>query len=249
MRPTTCSRRELGEPGSLDHRLHRPGRESAVAHRGHRQREGPHRRPLGSGRGHGLQEAQGHRGARREGRAHRGGRQGGLRDVQRRVPQVIKASRFLTQLSRAAPRRDTQLPSLPRRLPRRQLDTRRHRRHADRRQPGRGQDGRLQAQAYGCSACPVRCGGWCSVQRGPVRHGRREPPAGIRDLGALGNNLRNDDVEAVIQANEICNRFGIDTISVGGAIAFAIECYENGDHRLERHRWPGACTGATPRPS
>jgi aldehyde:ferredoxin oxidoreductase len=47
-------------------------------------------------------------------------------------------------------------------------------------------------------------------------------------LGALGPMCRNDNVQAVIRANEICNRYGIDTIGVGGVIAFAIECYENG---------------------
>ena len=35
-------------------------------------------------------------------------------------------------------------------------------------------------------------------------------------------------MQAVIRANEICNRYGIDTIGVGGTVAFAMECYENG---------------------
>jgi aldehyde:ferredoxin oxidoreductase len=37
----------------------------------------------------------------------------------------------------------------------------------------------------------------------------------------------NDSLEAVIKANDICNRFGIDTIATGTAIAFAMECFEN----------------------
>ena len=32
----------------------------------------------------------------------------------------------------------------------------------------------------------------------------------------------------IIELNEMCNRAGIDTISTGGTVAFAIECFENG---------------------
>ena len=38
----------------------------------------------------------------------------------------------------------------------------------------------------------------------------------------------NSDVESIIKANDICDRYGIDTISAGSAIAFAMECYEKG---------------------
>jgi len=38
----------------------------------------------------------------------------------------------------------------------------------------------------------------------------------------------NTNLASIIKANDICNRAGLDTISAGGAIAFAIECYENG---------------------
>jgi aldehyde:ferredoxin oxidoreductase len=38
----------------------------------------------------------------------------------------------------------------------------------------------------------------------------------------------NDNAESIIKANEICNKMGLDTISVGCTVAFAIECYENG---------------------
>jgi aldehyde:ferredoxin oxidoreductase len=38
----------------------------------------------------------------------------------------------------------------------------------------------------------------------------------------------NDNVESIIKANDICNQYGMDTISVGAICAFAIDCYENG---------------------
>jgi aldehyde:ferredoxin oxidoreductase len=37
-----------------------------------------------------------------------------------------------------------------------------------------------------------------------------------------------DDLQAVARANELCNSYGMDTISAGGAVAFAMECFENG---------------------
>src|SRR4030042_1778086 len=38
----------------------------------------------------------------------------------------------------------------------------------------------------------------------------------------------NDDMESLIYINELCNLYGLDTISAGATLAFAIECYENG---------------------
>ena len=38
----------------------------------------------------------------------------------------------------------------------------------------------------------------------------------------------NDNMESLIYVNELCNLYGLDTISAGATVAFAIECYENG---------------------
>jgi aldehyde:ferredoxin oxidoreductase len=48
----------------------------------------------------------------------------------------------------------------------------------------------------------------------------------------FGGNCLNSNIESIIMANDICNRYGLDTISAGSTIAFAIECFENGliDH-------------------
>lgn len=47
-------------------------------------------------------------------------------------------------------------------------------------------------------------------------------------IGLMGSNLQIGDLKAVAKANEICNANGMDTISTGGLVAFAVECYENG---------------------
>ncbi len=77
-----------------------------------------------------------------------------------------------------------------------------------------------------CGSCVVGCG---RVVRsltpyGPVYGGGPE----YETLAALGSNCLVDDLDAIAVANELCNRYGIDTISCGSAIAFAMEAYEQG---------------------
>ena len=47
-------------------------------------------------------------------------------------------------------------------------------------------------------------------------------------LASFGAMTLNDNVESIIKLNDLCNRAGLDTISAGSSIAFAMECYENG---------------------
>ncbi len=78
-----------------------------------------------------------------------------------------------------------------------------------------------------CYACPTRCKKIVKIEDpwsvDPI-YGGPEYEA----LGALGSNCGVDDVKAVCKANELCNRYSLDAISTGGAIGFAMECYENG---------------------
>jgi aldehyde:ferredoxin oxidoreductase len=78
-----------------------------------------------------------------------------------------------------------------------------------------------------CFACPIRCKRVVSLD-GPwkvdIRYGGPE----YETLGAMGSNCGVSSVEAVMKANEICARHGIDTISAGVCISFAMECYERG---------------------
>ncbi len=83
-------------------------------------------------------------------------------------------------------------------------------------------------KAYGCSTCPVRCGALVRIDEGPFASQDEVHRPEYETLAALGVNCRNDNVQAVIRANEICNRYGLDTMGVGNSISFAMECYENG---------------------
>jgi aldehyde:ferredoxin oxidoreductase len=80
---------------------------------------------------------------------------------------------------------------------------------------------------YACHACPIRCGAIITQNEGRFAIPSEMHRPEYESLTALGSLLLNDNLEAVIKANDICNRYAIDTISTGTAIAFAMECYEN----------------------
>ncbi len=86
---------------------------------------------------------------------------------------------------------------------------------------------KYKKSVYACQACPIRCGAIIEQKSGPFAIPDEMHRPEYESLAALGNLLVNENLEAVIQANDICNRYGIDTIATGTAIAFAMECYEN----------------------
>ena len=78
-----------------------------------------------------------------------------------------------------------------------------------------------------CHACPIRCKRVVSLEtpwKVDIRYGGPE----YETLAALGSNCGVNNIEALMKANEICARHGIDTISTGVSISFAMECYEKG---------------------
>ena len=47
-------------------------------------------------------------------------------------------------------------------------------------------------------------------------------------VSALGSKCGNGDFESILHANTLCNQLGIDTISTGNVLAWAMECYQKG---------------------
>jgi aldehyde:ferredoxin oxidoreductase len=80
---------------------------------------------------------------------------------------------------------------------------------------------------YFCDACMLGCGRKVKVESGPYAGVEGAGPE-YETLALLGSNCLIDDLEALCYANELCNRYGLDTISAGEAIAFAMEAYEKG---------------------
>ena len=79
----------------------------------------------------------------------------------------------------------------------------------------------------GCHACTIRCKAVVQVQQedGTFQEG---PGPEYESLGALGSLVGQDELCGVARANELCNRLGLDTISTGSALAWAIEASQAG---------------------
>ncbi len=80
-------------------------------------------------------------------------------------------------------------------------------------------------KSYGCFSCPVQCGAILKIPDLGIEEEHRPE---YETCASFGHLLLNDDLNSIFIVNDLCNRAGIDTISTGTAIAFAIECYENG---------------------
>ena len=78
-----------------------------------------------------------------------------------------------------------------------------------------------------CYSCAVRCKKEVELDE-PYKVERRYGGPEYETLGALGSDCGVSDLPAICKANELCQRYGIDTIGAGTTIAFAMECYEEG---------------------
>lgn len=85
---------------------------------------------------------------------------------------------------------------------------------------------KYRVKGYACAECPMECGAIMQVNGEFEVNGGHRPE--YETIAAFGMMNLIDNPEAIIKANDICNRYGLDTISAGTAISFAIECYENG---------------------
>ncbi len=79
-----------------------------------------------------------------------------------------------------------------------------------------------------CYACTVRCKRVVEVTKGPYKVDPHYGGPEYETLSALGSYCGVDDLAAVSLANQICNQYGMDTISCGATIAWAMNCFEKG---------------------
>lgn len=79
----------------------------------------------------------------------------------------------------------------------------------------------------GCYACPVRCKRVVQAEA-PYQVDPAYGGPEYETIGALGSYCGIDDLVAICKGGELCNKYGLDTISTGQLIAFAMECYEKG---------------------
>jgi len=72
----------------------------------------------------------------------------------------------------------------------------------------------------GCLTCPVKCG------RVVMHEGMEIKGPELETIGLLGPNLMHDDLERIIRVNYLCDEYGMDTMSFGGSVGFAMELSE-----------------------
>ena len=78
-----------------------------------------------------------------------------------------------------------------------------------------------------CFACPIRCKRQVEVKE-PYQVDPLYGGPEYETLASLGSDCGIADLRAIAKGNELCNAYGLDTISTGATIAFAMECFERG---------------------
>jgi len=77
----------------------------------------------------------------------------------------------------------------------------------------------------GCYSCPMSCHRYVEVTEAPYQGSYTGGPE-YESFGALGAGCGVSDTQAVIRANELCNIYGLDTISTGSVIQWLMECHQ-----------------------
>jgi aldehyde:ferredoxin oxidoreductase len=86
---------------------------------------------------------------------------------------------------------------------------------------------RVLIKGVSCFACPIACGRGTEIKEGPWKGNSGEGPE-YETVNTFGAMCGVADLNAITMANYLCNEYGLDTISAGSTIAFAMECYEKG---------------------
>jgi aldehyde:ferredoxin oxidoreductase len=80
----------------------------------------------------------------------------------------------------------------------------------------------------GCyRGCPVGCARIAKVEKGKFKTPEHEG-AEYESISCFTAYLLNENMDAAVHSTWLCNEYGLDTISTGAVIAFAMECYEKG---------------------
>jgi aldehyde:ferredoxin oxidoreductase len=79
-----------------------------------------------------------------------------------------------------------------------------------------------------CYACVVRCKRVVEIKEGKYKFDPLYGGPEYETIGLLGTSCGISDLAAIAQAHQICDMNGVDTITCGATLAFAMECYEKG---------------------
>jgi len=85
----------------------------------------------------------------------------------------------------------------------------------------------IEVKRKACYLCPIACSRWVKVTEGPFSGSEVEGPE-YETIALGGSNTGVGDLGAIVKFNNLCDRLGLDTISTGEVIAWAMECTEKG---------------------
>jgi len=86
---------------------------------------------------------------------------------------------------------------------------------------------RVLVRKKACFDCAIACGSWSKVSKGAFKGASTEGPE-YETLGLCGSNCGVKDVEAVVKFAEDCDKLGLDSMSAGSVVAFAMDAFEKG---------------------
>ncbi|MCD6240545.1 aldehyde ferredoxin oxidoreductase family protein [Candidatus Bathyarchaeota archaeon] len=86
---------------------------------------------------------------------------------------------------------------------------------------------RILVKRIACPYCPIGCHRYVKVEK-PEKYACEGAGPEYETISMMGTNLLIDDLEGLAKLNDLSNRYGVDTISTGSAIAVVMECYEKG---------------------
>lgn len=78
-----------------------------------------------------------------------------------------------------------------------------------------------------CFGCPIHCRHRFEIKEGRFKGTKGEGPE-YASISSMGPTLGNLDLDSVVYLSELCNQYGIDTISGGNYLGFAFTLYEKG---------------------
>ncbi|MDO5138423.1 MAG: aldehyde ferredoxin oxidoreductase C-terminal domain-containing protein, partial [Oscillospiraceae bacterium] len=89
-------------------------------------------------------------------------------------------------------------------------------------------DSKWKKRIYACMSCPLHCGAVYDVSADSQYGIKETPRPEYETYASYGTIMMVKDAQLVFYMNQRSNDYGIDTISVGNTISWAMECYENG---------------------
>ena len=92
---------------------------------------------------------------------------------------------------------------------------------------GQAMTDKVLVKELACFSCPIACGRGTAIKEGKWAGRSGEGPE-YETTNMFGACCGISDMNAVTMANYLCNEYGLDTISAGSTIAFAMECFKKG---------------------